>query len=39
VVFDQIDPAVLENFGITSKKQVDMLLERFTEGFKRETQR
>jgi len=38
VVFDQIDSVVLENFGITSKKQVDMLLERFTEGFKRESQ-
>jgi len=36
VTFDQFDPAVLENYGITSKKQVDALLEKFTAGFNRE---
>jgi putative nucleotidyltransferase with HDIG domain len=39
VSFDQFDPVVLENFGITSKKQVDTLLEKFTAGFKRENQK
>ena len=38
VGFEQFDPAVLENFGITSKKQVDALLEKFTSGFQRENQ-
>jgi putative nucleotidyltransferase with HDIG domain len=33
VIFDQIDSAVLENFGINSKKQVDALLERLASGF------
>ena len=36
VVFDQFEPTVLENFGITSKKQVDALLEKFSLGFNRE---
>jgi putative nucleotidyltransferase with HDIG domain len=39
VSFDQFDSAVLDNFGINSKKQVDSLLERFASGFKKETQR
>jgi putative nucleotidyltransferase with HDIG domain len=39
VSFDQFDTATLENFGITSKKQVDSLLERFSAGFKKESQR
>ncbi|MDR1585841.1 MAG: HDOD domain-containing protein [Treponema sp.] len=39
VTFDQFDPAVLESFGINSKKQIDGLLERFALGFKRESQR
>jgi putative nucleotidyltransferase with HDIG domain len=34
VVYDQLEPAVLARFGITSKKQIDALLERFGEGFK-----
>ncbi|MDR1143150.1 MAG: HDOD domain-containing protein [Spirochaetaceae bacterium] len=38
VTFDQFEPQVLDNFGITSKKQVDSLLERFSAGFKRERQ-
>jgi putative nucleotidyltransferase with HDIG domain len=39
VSFDQFDSTVLADFGITSKKQVDGLLERFSLGFKRETQK
>jgi putative nucleotidyltransferase with HDIG domain len=38
VDFDQIETAVLENFNITSKKQIDGLLERFASGFKQENQ-
>jgi len=38
VSLDQFDSQVLENFGITSKKQVDALLERFSAGFKKESQ-
>jgi putative nucleotidyltransferase with HDIG domain len=34
--FDQFDPVVLENFGISSKKQVETLLEKFMSGFARE---
>jgi putative nucleotidyltransferase with HDIG domain len=36
VNFDQFEPQVLDNFGISSKKQVDSLIERFSAGFKRE---
>ncbi|MDR0475920.1 MAG: HDOD domain-containing protein, partial [Treponema sp.] len=36
VTLDQFDSQVLENFGITSKKQIDVLIERFSEGFKKE---
>ena len=39
VTFDQFDPAVLENFGITSKKQIDNLLQKFIGGFARENQK
>ena len=38
VTFDQLDPVVLENFGITSKKQIDTLLTKFSAGFQRENQ-
>jgi putative nucleotidyltransferase with HDIG domain len=38
ITFDQFEPTVLESFGITSKKQIESLLERFSVGFKRETQ-
>jgi putative nucleotidyltransferase with HDIG domain len=34
--FDQLEPVVLENFGITSKKQVETLLEKFLSGYKKE---
>jgi putative nucleotidyltransferase with HDIG domain len=39
VTFDQFDLAVLDNFGITSKKQIEGLLERFSLGFKKENQK
>jgi len=39
ITFDQFDPVVLENFGITSKKQVETLLEKFIGGFARENQK
>ncbi|MDL2229656.1 HDOD domain-containing protein [Treponema sp. OttesenSCG-928-L16] len=39
VYFDQLEPAVLEHFGITSKKQIDNLLDRFSLGFNKENQR
>jgi putative nucleotidyltransferase with HDIG domain len=39
VFYDQFEPSVLESFGITSKKQIDGLLARFSTGFQRENQR
>ncbi|MDR3192367.1 MAG: HDOD domain-containing protein [Treponema sp.] len=39
VSFDQFDPAVLDNFGVSSPKQIETLLERFSQGFKQENQR
>ncbi|MDR1566081.1 MAG: HDOD domain-containing protein [Treponema sp.] len=39
ITFDQIEPAVLDNFGINNKKQVEGLLERFSTGFKKENQK
>jgi HD-like signal output (HDOD) protein len=39
ITFDQLDPLVLENFGITSKKTVDNLLEKFSIGFNRENKK
>ena len=39
ISFDQFDSAVLEDFGITSKKQVDTLLAKFIGGFERENQK
>jgi putative nucleotidyltransferase with HDIG domain len=38
VAYDQFEPQVLESFSITSKKQADGLLERFSAGFKKESQ-
>jgi HD-like signal output (HDOD) protein len=38
VNFEQFDAAVLENFSIKTKKQVDTLLEKFIGGFARENQ-
>jgi putative nucleotidyltransferase with HDIG domain len=37
VAFDQLDPMVLEKFGINSKKQVETLLGKFSSGFLKET--
>jgi len=34
--FEQIDPEALANYGLSSKKQIDTLLEKFSAGFKRE---
>ncbi|MDR2618064.1 MAG: HDOD domain-containing protein [Treponema sp.] len=39
ITFDQIEPMVLDNFGINNKKQVEGLLERFSTGFKKENQK
>jgi putative nucleotidyltransferase with HDIG domain len=39
VTFDQFDPVVLENFSLASKKQIDSLLDHFSQGFKRESQK
>ena len=39
VSFDQFEQSVLDDFGITSKKQVDTMLERFSQGFKKESQK
>jgi putative nucleotidyltransferase with HDIG domain len=39
ISYDQLDPPILENFGINSKKQIDSLLERFSIGFKKENQK
>jgi putative nucleotidyltransferase with HDIG domain len=36
VSFDQIDGEVLGHFGVSSKKQIDILLDRLSVGFKRE---
>jgi putative nucleotidyltransferase with HDIG domain len=36
IVFDQLEPQVLENFGLESKKHIDSLLERFSMGFARD---
>ncbi|MDR2922852.1 MAG: HDOD domain-containing protein [Treponema sp.] len=33
VSYDQFDPDSLNSYGITSKKQIDALLERFADGF------
>jgi putative nucleotidyltransferase with HDIG domain len=38
VNFDQFDQSVLDDFGLASKKQIDTLLERFSQGFKKEGQ-
>jgi putative nucleotidyltransferase with HDIG domain len=36
IFFDQFDPEILGRFGISTKKQIDILLERFAVGFKQE---
>jgi putative nucleotidyltransferase with HDIG domain len=37
ISFDQFDPEILGRFGISTKRQIDALLERFAVGFKQET--
>ncbi|MDR1177800.1 MAG: HDOD domain-containing protein [Spirochaetaceae bacterium] len=37
VLFDQFEQDVLDNYGITSKKQIDSLLQKFSSGFQKET--
>ncbi len=39
VTFDQMDKKVLGTYGISSEKQIESLIERFSQGFKKETQR
>jgi putative nucleotidyltransferase with HDIG domain len=39
ITFDQFEPSALNNFGIVSKRQVDSLLERFSQGFNKENQK
>jgi HD-like signal output (HDOD) protein len=39
ITFDQIEPLVLDNFGINNKKQIESLLERFSTGFRKENQK
>jgi putative nucleotidyltransferase with HDIG domain len=38
VTFEQFESGVLDNFGISSSKQIEGLLERFSQGFKQENQ-
>jgi len=39
VTFDQLDKKPLASFGISNEKQLEVLLEKFSTGFKRENQR
>jgi putative nucleotidyltransferase with HDIG domain len=39
VVFDQFEAAALEIYGLSSKKQVDALLEKFARGIKQDNHR
>ena len=39
VSFDQFDQKILGGFGITSAKQIDTLIQRFSQGFNMENQR
>jgi HD-like signal output (HDOD) protein len=36
VTYDQFDTAVLDSYGITSKKQMDHMIFLFAEGFNRD---
>jgi putative nucleotidyltransferase with HDIG domain len=38
VSFDQFDTSALENYGLTSKKKLNSILERFASGFMKESQ-
>ena len=37
--FDQFEPGPLANYGISGKKQLDTLLERFSQGYKKEAEK
>ena len=37
--FEQFEPEILEAFGIRTKKQVDSLLERFSQGYKQDSKK
>jgi len=39
IAFDQLDRKTLTTFGISSEKQIEALIERFSSGFRRENQR
>ena len=39
VVFDQFEPEILSHFGIATKKHIDVLLEKFSSGFIKDTQK
>jgi len=39
VTFDQMDKKVMGTYGISSEKQIESLIDRFSQGFKKETQR
>ncbi|GAB1482288.1 ATP-binding protein [Treponema sp.] len=39
VVFDQFDKKTIASFGISTEKQVESLLDRFSSGFKQENKR
>ncbi|AEF86308.1 HD domain protein [Treponema primitia ZAS-2] len=36
ITFEQLDPEVLKSFSISTKNQIDKLLERFSAGFRKE---
>jgi hypothetical protein len=39
ITFDQIEKKVLGTYGISTEKQIEALIDRFSQGFKKETQR
>lgn len=39
IIFDQIDKKTLASFGISNEKQLEILLDKFSSGFRRESQR
>jgi hypothetical protein len=34
--YELLEPTVLAGFGLTSKKQVEIIIQKFSQGFKRE---
>jgi HD-like signal output (HDOD) protein len=37
ITFDQLEPGVLKKFNIASKEQIDILIEKFNDGFEKES--